>query len=147
MPIAEWILTFDDGPLPGDLTVLGSDSDALAPLTQILDVLAIHLATPISAVFFLRGPDYPWKPPAPDPLIQAGVRAIDAAGHALALHCYRHDPDLWWGWPVTADEIWTDLNHCARYFAAITSQQLGAFRPPYGQGGLSAMAWATENHR
>src|SRR5262249_19207632 len=105
MSTAEWILTFDDGPLPGDWTSLDDGADPLGPLQGILDTLATHRAAPITAVFFLRGPAYPWNPPAPDSLIRQGVQRIEQAGHALALHCFRHDPDLWWGWPITSDDI------------------------------------------
>jgi peptidoglycan/xylan/chitin deacetylase (PgdA/CDA1 family) len=149
VPQSEWILTFDDGPLPADVTEIGDQSvdEMLAPLDSILESLATQLAQPIPAVFFLRGPAYPWVPAAPDALLAEGVRRIDQAGQNLGLHCHRHDPDLWHGWPGTADAIWRDLDECLRYFSAMTTQPLLTFRPPYGDGGLSSVAWATENGR
>lgn len=149
MPNSEWVLTFDDGPLPADFTTQDGRSDAemLQPLADILAVLRSHLSAPIPAVFFLRGPAYPWPTPPPSALMQSGLQMMERDGHFLGLHCYKHDPDMWWGWPLTANQIWADLDACLPYFAALTAQSLSCFRPPYGQGGLSALSWAIENRR
>ncbi len=143
---AEWILTFDDGPLPADVTTYQpGDGDALlAPLRSILATLQTHQPHPIPAVFFLRGPAYPWKAGARPPkgLFKRGVRMIVDAGHLPAIHCYSHDPDLWWNWWVRGGDIHHDLDRCVEYFGGMVPEPLRVFRPPYGQGGLAGWSWA-----
>jgi len=144
-PIAEWILTFDDGPLPGDQTTWtpGQEDALLEPLAAILDVLETHPAGPIPAVFYLRGKVYPWGADAPlDDVIRRGVDMIVQAGHPTALHCNSHNPDLWFGWLLRAPEIYSDLNAGVEYFTPMLPQPMTAFRPPYGQGGLAGTSWA-----
>jgi peptidoglycan/xylan/chitin deacetylase (PgdA/CDA1 family) len=148
MPIAEWIITFDDGPLPGDLTTwtAGQEDVLLDPLTRILEILETHPPGPIPAVFYLRGKVYPWGADAPlDAVLQRGVQKIVDAGHSAALHCNSHDPDLWFGWALRAPEIFLDLDAGVQYFTPMLAQPMTAFRPPYGQGGLAGTSWAVLN--
>jgi hypothetical protein len=147
-PIAEWILTFDDGPLPGDVTTFtpGQEDKLLEPLAQILDTLKNHPDGPLPAVFYLRGKVYPWGANAPlDATIQKGVDMIVQAGQHTALHCNSHDPDLWFNWLLRASEIFLDLDAGVRYFTPMLPQPMSAFRPPYGQGGLAGTSWANLN--
>ena len=78
MNTAEWILTFDDGPLPADV----SDADGLteeqflAPLTQILHHLRHYGPQPLPAVFYLRGPGFPWTTPPQRCVYARGVDRI-----------------------------------------------------------------------
>ena len=72
IPTAEWILTFDDGPLPADVTTFDAadpraKTKLLKPLKTILKKLREHLGGPIRAMFFLRGPAFPWPSPVPPP--------------------------------------------------------------------------------
>lgn len=149
MRTAEWILTFDDGPLPSDVTSFkqGQGDKLLDPLRSILATLESHQPKPISAVFFLRGPAYPWavgnKPPKS--LFRRGVEMLLAADHFPALHCYSHDPKLWWNWWVNEDKIHADLDRCLRYFTELANQPIELFRPPYGQGGSAGEKWAKAN--
>jgi len=152
-PAAEWILTFDDGPLPSDIVDYdASDPNAgdelLAPLDSIVSKLRDHPAGPIPAVFFLRGPGYPWKPgrKPPKALFARGVRMILDAGHAVGIHCFKHDPELWWNWLFTAERIQRDLDRCVDYFSSMLPGRMTVFRPPYGQGGPPGVAWA-RRHR
>ncbi len=148
MSDAEWILTFDDGPLPADVVdATGvSEEELLRPLDRILDVLESHSGGSIAAVFFLRGPAYPWPVPPPDSVFQAGVDRILGRGHAVGLHAYRHDPDLWWNWLLRGSEIREDLDRCRAYFEPMAGQPITVFRPPYGQGGLPAYLWSQEHN-
>lgn len=77
MPNAEWILTFDDGPLPSDVVSAEqlSDDDLLGPLRAILKTLKEHPDGPIPAVFYLRGPAYPWSTPPSQSLIERKLPA------------------------------------------------------------------------
>ncbi len=148
MPTAEWILTFDDGPLAADVVDVSgmSPEQMLAPLRRMLDTLRDHPDGPIEAVFYLRGPDYPWPRHPPRAVFEQGVQWMLAEGHHVGLHAYRHDPDLWWNWISRADEIKQDLDQCNEYFKPMLSGgDLTVFRPPYLQGGIPAWAWAQEN--
>ena len=147
---AEWILTFDDGPLPSDITAYrqGQDERLLAPIKSIIETLANHLPEPVPAVFFLRGPGFPWKKgkKPPKKLFRQGVKIILEAGHHPAIHCYSHDPDLWWNWWLHGDKIHRDLDSCVSFFSGMVPDAMRVFRPPYGQGGLAGAAWAVENN-
>jgi peptidoglycan/xylan/chitin deacetylase (PgdA/CDA1 family) len=144
---ADWILTFDDGPLPADITDLSAhpDGQALAPLKRIIEILGSHSDGPIPAVFFLRGPAFPWKPEPPRELFEQGVRMILDAGHFVGLHCHRHDPRLWWSWALRGSDIRRDLDRCVEYFTPMVGAAMTCFRPPYGQGGGAARRWADTN--
>ncbi|MBI4716565.1 MAG: polysaccharide deacetylase family protein [Planctomycetes bacterium] len=150
MPQAEWIITFDDGPLPADITTLDNHpgEQSLDALRRILETLRTHPRGPIPAVFYLRGPAYPWpqRPPLSDTLFETGVRMMLDAGHYVGVHAHRHDPDLWWNWISRGSDIEKDLDTCVDYFAPKVGKPLTVFRPPYGQGGLPAMLWAKRNH-
>ncbi len=148
MTEAEWILTFDDGPLAADMVdATGlSDAELLTPLDQILETLATHPEGPIKAVFFVRGPAYPWPTPPPDSAFQKGIDRILDEGHFIGLHAYRHDPELWWNWLTRAPEITEDLDRCRAYFEPMVGADITVFRPPYGQGGIPAFDWAQENN-
>jgi peptidoglycan/xylan/chitin deacetylase (PgdA/CDA1 family) len=144
-PVAEWIVTFDDGPLPSDVTTWtrGRENDLLKPLRRILKVLREHPRGPIPSVFFLRGPAYPWgRNRPPDEVFRRGVRAIERDGHAVAVHCFSHNPDLWWNWLLTGSQIHRDLDRAVGYFQPMARSPLTTFRPPYGQGGLPGVTWA-----
>lgn len=147
MPDAEWILTFDDGPLPSDVVSTEglSEDELLAPLEAILKALNEHEDGPIPAVFYLRGPAYPWTTPPPKSVFERGIEFILNDGHRVALHCFRHDPNLWWGWLTRSAKIKEDLDRGLEYFEPITGK-LTAFRPPYGQGGIPAFDWAREHN-
>ncbi len=151
MAEAEWIITFEDGPLRTDVEFdeldTPTDDEWLDPLRRILDTLEAYPDGPIPAVFFLRGPGYPWtenKRPSPS-LFRQGVDMILASGrHHTAIHCFAHDPDLWWGWPLRGPEIREDLERCVEYFTPMLPKPMTAFRPPFGQGGPPGVAWANE---
>ena len=147
MPVAEWILTFDDGPLAADVVDAAglSDEQLLGPLTRILEVLETHPDGPIKGVFFLRGPAHPWPAPPPDSAFKTGVDRIMEHGHYVGLHAYRHDPDLWWNWLIRASEVKEDLDCCRAYFEPMVGRGITVFRPPYGQGGPPAFEWAREH--
>ena len=146
MADAEWILTFDDGPLPADVVRAEglSEDELLGPLRAILKALKEHPDGPMPAVFYLRGPAYPWNTPPPKSLFERGIAEILGAGHRLGIHCFKHDPTLWWGWAFRGAEIKEDLRLCREYFEPM-SGPLTVFRPPYGQGGIPAFDWAREH--
>ena len=148
---AEWILTFDDGPLPADITTWtpGQEDDLLQPLRQMLTTLQTHPEGPIPAVFYLRGKVYPWGADAPlDDVIHRGLDLIGAADerHRAELHCNSHEPDLWWDWLFRADDIHRDLDDAVAYFTPMLPRPMTAFRPPYGQGGIPGRSWAADRH-
>ena len=147
MSEAEWILTFDDGPLPSDVEKAEgvSDEELLDPLKRILEALKTHPDGPIPAVFFVRGPGYPWRDPPAKRIFERGVRMMLDAGHRVGIHCYRHDPKLWWGWMSPESNIKEDLDQCVEYFEPMLDEPMTAFRPPYGQGGFPAFQWAAEH--
>jgi peptidoglycan/xylan/chitin deacetylase (PgdA/CDA1 family) len=97
-------LTFDDGPHPQGTPA-------------VLDVLAARGAR---ATFFLVGEQV-----ARDPGL-AGE--IVAAGHAVALHGYRHRNLL----RIGPRALRADLDRAAAVIAAATSEQVTRYRPPYG---------------
>jgi len=118
-------LTFDDGPHPEGTPA-------------VLEVLARQGA---HAVFFLVGEQVERRP--------ALAMEIAAAGHAVALHGYRHRLQL----RMSAGEIAEDL----RRGVAVISEAVGAapvwHRPPYGiyspsglrmarEAGLSPLLWS-----
>ena len=144
MAEVEWILTFDDGPLAADVVdATGlSREELLRPLDQTLDTLATHPDGPIKAVFFVRGPAYPWPTPPPDSAFATGIDRIRHKGHVIGLHAYRHDPELWWNWLSRGAEIREDLDRCKAYFEPMVGADITVFRPPYGQGGIPAFDWA-----
>ena len=149
---AEWILTFDDGPLPADVTEYDAndpraDDKLLRPLEQILETLRSRRAGRIKAVFFLRGRGFPWKKRTPKPppveVFEDGVAMIVADGHRLGLHCYSHDPKIWRVPFESRTAINEDLKTGRRFFEEeCGAGTLTTFRPPYGGGGSSAMKWA-----
>jgi peptidoglycan/xylan/chitin deacetylase (PgdA/CDA1 family) len=146
MTDAEWILTFDDGPLPADVVKAEglTDGQLLDPLKRIIAALADHPEGPMPAVFFVRGPAYPWPSPPPKRIFRKGIQMILEAGHHVGIHCHRHDPDLWWGWLFRGPEIHDDLDRCVAYFEPLVGRPMTTFRPPYGQGGFPAFQWAAQ---
>jgi peptidoglycan-N-acetylglucosamine deacetylase len=97
-------LTFDDGPHPEGTPA-------------VLEVLAARAAR---ATFFLVGEQV-----ARDPAL---AREIVAAGHAVALHGYRHRNVL----RVGPRALAADLDHAAADIAAATGAPVTRYRPPYG---------------
>ncbi len=75
----------------------------------------------------------------------AASRRSLARGHTVGLHAYEHNPKLWWNWLLRGPEIRADLDNCRDYFEPMVGSPITVFRPPYGQGGLPAYAWAQEN--
>jgi len=143
------VLTFDDGPLPGDVAAPGDVADRetlLDPLRAILDVLERR---GLRAVFFVAGPGF-WQ--TGQELIDTyaqGIEAIHAAGHVLGYHAFDHDPYIW-APPFKSTELAefdmsTDL-YTLKAFLNDVMATLGlrrvevfepVFRQPYGGGGTS----------
>jgi peptidoglycan-N-acetylglucosamine deacetylase len=107
-------LTFDDGPHPQGTPA-------------VLDLLAARRAR---ATFFLVGEQV-----ARDPGL---AREITAAGHAVALHGYRHRCLLRVGPRALAAE----LDRAAALIAAATGRPVTRYRPPYGIFSLAALVLA-----
>jgi peptidoglycan/xylan/chitin deacetylase (PgdA/CDA1 family) len=89
------VLTFDDGPLPADVsTEVRADGgeELLDPLKIILEVLQRR---GVQAVFFVAGPG----PSGETDVLQAtwarGIAAMRAAGHVLGYHAFDHDAEVW----------------------------------------------------
>lgn len=143
---ANWILTFDDGPLPADKRNWNNDEgELLAPLAGILQTLATFGPSPITAVFYLRGPQFPWidlgLPVPSDAIFEAGLRMIVDAGHAAAVHCYSHNPDLWRRIFPDKERLLADLDTAVEYFSQFGSPLSPAVRAPYGGFGDSVDRW------
>ncbi len=97
-------LTFDDGPHPeGTPAVLEQLASAQAPAT-----------------FFLVGEQVERRP--------ALAAELVAAGHEVALHCYRHRNFL----RLTPEETREDLLRCAAAIEEATGRAPQRFRPPLG---------------
>ncbi len=148
-PKADWILTFDDGPLAADLVSWNFDArELLGPLNSILATLRTYRAQPLKAVFYLRGPGYPWMkdglPVPPDAVFAEGLRAIAADGHVLALHCYSHDPDIYRRLLPKKVDVYADADRAVQFFSQFGITITKLFRPPYGGGGQEARAWARD---
>jgi peptidoglycan/xylan/chitin deacetylase (PgdA/CDA1 family) len=107
-------LTFDDGPHPEGTPA-------------VLEILAARRAR---ATFFLVGEQV-----ARDPGL---AREITAAGHAVALHGYRHRNLL----RVGPRALAADLDRAAALIAAVTGQPVTRYRPPYGIFSPAALALA-----
>jgi peptidoglycan-N-acetylglucosamine deacetylase len=119
------VLTFDDGPHPeGTLSVLEILSHAHA-----------------SATFFLVGEQVERRP-------ELAVE-IAARGHVVALHGYRHRPQL----RMTEAEIREDLSRGIAAIAEATGAVPRLHRPPYGiytehglraarEAGLEPLLWS-----
>ena len=110
-------LTFDDGPEP----------EALDGFLQALD----HLGT--GATFFLVGEQVRRNPRL--------AAELAAAGHAVALHGFRHRNQL----RLSAGAVRDDLRRGAAAIEEATGVSPTAYRPPYGifsAGGLRAVRGA-----
>ena len=107
-------LTFDDGPHPEGTPA-------------VLEVLAARRAR---ATFFLVGEQV-----ARDLGL---AREITAAGHAVALHGYRHRNLL----RVAPRALAADLDRAAALIAAVTGEPVTRYRPPYGIFSPAALALA-----
>ncbi len=97
-------LTFDDGPHP-----FGTPA--------VLDVLAQHGAT---ATFFVVGEQARRRPSL--------LKEIAAAGHAVAIHGYRHRCQL----RLTPRQIADDLDRAIDVVGSILGDVTRLHRPPYG---------------
>lgn len=146
---ANWIITFDDGPLPADKPTWESDElELLGPLQHILDTLAQFQPAPITAVFYLRGPQFPWVDqglPAPsNALLAEGTGRIVAAGHFAAVHCYSHNPDLWRTLLPDEANVKGDLDQAAALFSSFGQPLTRVVRVPYGAATPAVETWARE---
>ena len=98
------LLTFDDGPHPEGTPA----------------ILAILAQADVKATFFLVGEQVERR--------SAVATEIVAAGHAIALHGYRHRCQLRLG----AEEIMDDYRRGAAAIADATQREPELHRPPYG---------------
>lgn len=138
--IANWILTFDDGPLPSDLaTWTVAEPELLDPLSSILQTLSQE---GIQAVFYLRGPQFPWLdqglPRPSDALFATGVQMITSAGHHAAVHCFSHNPALWRTLVPDKTALQADLDAANQYFGQFGFPLAPICRLPYGGFSLAA---------
>jgi peptidoglycan/xylan/chitin deacetylase (PgdA/CDA1 family) len=97
-------LTFDDGPHPQGTPA-------------VLEILAAHGAT---ATFFLVGEQVQRH--------RSVAAEIAAAGHAIALHGFRHRNLL----TVPPRALAADLDHAHALIAEATGQAPSVYRPPFG---------------
>lgn len=144
---ANWIITFDDGPLPADQpTWTTNEDELLQPLKSILDTLAKFQSQPITAVFYMRGPQYPWADlhmPAPTPSdFKNGMRLIIEAGHYAGLHCFSHNPDRWRTLFPVKQTILQDLSDGLNFFGQFGLPMTHAMRAPYGGFTPAIDKWA-----
>jgi peptidoglycan/xylan/chitin deacetylase (PgdA/CDA1 family) len=107
-------LTFDDGP----------DEDSTPAVLEALDELGAR------ATFFLAGEQVERHPEI------AGE--IARGGHALGLHCFRHESMQEW----RATEARDDLLRGLDAIEAATGERPRIFRPPYGRLGPESYAVA-----
>jgi peptidoglycan-N-acetylglucosamine deacetylase len=107
-------LTFDDGPHPDGTPA-------------VLEALAAGNA---SATFFLAGEQVAQRP--------ALAAEIVAAGHRVALHCFRHRSFIRLG-PRHARE---DLSRGAAVIEDATGTAVTQFRPPFGYLTAAALSFA-----
>src|SRR4051794_1083262 len=107
-------LTFDDGPHPQGTPA-------------VLEILARHAAR---ATFFLVGEQVERHP--------AVAAEIAAAGHAIALHGFRHRNLL----RVAPRALADDLDRAHALIAEATGEAPAVYRPPYGIFSLAALAIA-----
>lgn len=104
MPSKKIFLTFDDGP-----------HDSATP--AVLDVLKAHR---IPATFFLTGSNIAGR--------EDIVRRIDAEGHAIGIHAYRHSRILAFSKEKTVAEI----RQTHGILSSLVHQKIRLFRPPFG---------------
>jgi peptidoglycan-N-acetylglucosamine deacetylase len=97
-------LTFDDGPHPEGTPA-------------VLDVLARH---GVPATFFLVGEQAE--------RMSERVAEITAAGHEVALHCYRHRNLL----RLTPSQVRDDLARARAVLTETCGREPRLYRPPYG---------------
>jgi peptidoglycan-N-acetylglucosamine deacetylase len=109
-------LTFDDGPHPEGTPA-------------VLEILA---AADIKATFFLVGEQVERRP--------ALAAEIAGCGHTVALHGYRHRPQL----AQSAQVVRDDLARGARAIEDATGVGLGWHRPPYGLYSAPGLRWVGE---
>jgi peptidoglycan-N-acetylglucosamine deacetylase len=109
-------LTFDDGPHPEGTP----------------DVLAMLARAGATAMFFLIGEQVQRRP--------ALAAEIVAAGHAVAVHGYRHRLQL----RLSAREVAEDLTRAAGVIADAAGVEPSWHRPPYGIYSPSGLAAARE---
>ncbi len=107
-------LTFDDGPHPEGTRA-------------VLEALAAVGAT---ATFFLAGEQVEQRP--------ALAAEIVAAGHRVALHCYRHRSFL----RLTPKQAREDLLRGAAAIEDATGKKPTQFRPPFGYLSAAALGFA-----
>jgi peptidoglycan/xylan/chitin deacetylase (PgdA/CDA1 family) len=107
-------LTFDDGP----------DPDATPAVLAELE----RIGAP--ATFFLVGEAVERDPPL--------VAEIVAAGHEVAVHCYRHRSPLL----LTPRQARDDLHRATDAIRAATEAELRYYRPAYGFATTAALATA-----
>lgn len=146
---ANWIITFDDGPLPADKPTWDSDErELLGPLQSILDTLAQFQPAPITAVFYMRGPQFPWVdqglPVPSNALLAEGMGRIVAAGHYAAVHCYSHNPDLWRTLLPDEGKVKGDLDQALALFSSFGHPLTQGLRVPYGAVTPAVETWANE---
>lgn len=143
----EWILTFDDGPLPADVSdVAGlTDEQLLAPLVKILHHLRRYGPQPLQAVFYLRGPGFPWNTPPRRCVYARGVERILAERHHVGIHCYNHDPHIWWNSAARRDGVIRDLDRWVEYFQPMLTEPVRVLRPAYGACEQVIQDWAEQN--
>jgi peptidoglycan-N-acetylglucosamine deacetylase len=107
-------LTFDDGP-------------HAEGTSAVLEALAVEGA---SATFFLVGEQVEQRP--------ALAAEIVAAGHPVALHCYRHRSFL----RLTPRQAREDLRRGAAAIEEATGEKPTQFRPPFGYLTAAALRFA-----
>jgi hypothetical protein len=89
------VLTFDDGPLPGDLARPPDEYSAdelLQPLRAILNTLERNNAT---AVFFIQGPGEETLDAEGETAFATALREMYDGGQTLGYHAYHADPAIW----------------------------------------------------
>jgi peptidoglycan/xylan/chitin deacetylase (PgdA/CDA1 family) len=104
MPSKKIFLTFDDGP-----------HSVATP--AVLDVLK---ANRIPATFFLTGANIAGR--------EDIVRRIDAEGHAIGIHAYRHNRSL----ALSKERTVAEIVQTHRILSSIVRQNIRLFRPPFG---------------
>jgi peptidoglycan/xylan/chitin deacetylase (PgdA/CDA1 family) len=107
-------LTFDDGPHPEGTPAM-------------LEILA---GAGVKATFFLVGEQVERRPDL--------AAEIEAAGHLIALHGYRHRLQL----RLRAEEVAEDLRRGTEVIAAATGRSPRLHRPPYGIYSAAGLAAA-----
>gem|GEM_PF-1149985 len=148
-PPAAIVLTFDDGPLPGDLARPPAEYSAdelLQPLRAILDTLERNNAT---AVFFIQGPGEETLDAEGGAAFATALREMYDGGHTLGYHAYHADPAIWIRPclfpPLAALPMSADLDRLVAFLDAVALPAglepdalfTPVFRQPFGGAGVS----------